>query len=105
MGNITSVVDTNIQSKEKNFSKFTNEIIIFEEENRDKLQNNKYGDIVIEPINAINSCLSSLASIDWFDIAKEKLYFIFCLSYIEWKKQFSKNPGKDTDTWNEEKKG
>lgn len=101
---LTDVIDTNIETKEREFPKFCKDVteyIEFLDEAEEKINKPKRSDD--ENLNLITSILERLSKQMFRYAEKNDLFAIFRYSYHIWKNNYSEVKEHDTDTYNESK--
>lgn len=108
-------LDTTVETKEKEFDKFINNISeqkidfyrlsskeYFEKYYPDQEEIYDYLQSDTKLIEEISLILADFGRRDFKEIAEYQLLNIFVIAYVLWERNFSEKAGQDTDTWNEE---
>ena len=89
-------IDTNIKNKTENFDSFIRGTWLYFEKYRKDMVNIK------DYISLISNILKTWSKAEWKDIVQSHIFQIFCLTFLEWSKYYSKIDKHDQDTWNKE---
>lgn len=95
------IIDTNIETKSKNFDKFYNNV-------EEIYKNEKFYYDNYKPENAldrISDVLKVISKNEWTDLTDNTIFVIYSLCFSIWKNEFYNQglAGIDTDTYNEER--
>lgn len=88
-------IDTNLENKRENFPLFKKKVKVFYKRYQKTL------DVINNATERISEIFEEMSANEWQDITEADLLNVFCLAYLEWKREYKNVKNRDRDTWNE----